>query len=78
MSTFIGSIDFEFSIILRILCSLMFLIIALKKSFKNVTTVPFFELIKNTNLKHDLKIFLGIVFVRQFESHSILKFLLGN
>jgi hypothetical protein len=39
----LSSIDFEISIISRIFCILMFLIIAFKKSFRNVTLVLFFE-----------------------------------
>jgi hypothetical protein len=40
----LGSIDFEISIISKILCIFMFLIIAFGKSFKNVTLVLFLEL----------------------------------
>jgi hypothetical protein len=40
----LGSIDFEISVISRILCILIFLIIAFKKSFKDITLVPFLEL----------------------------------
>jgi hypothetical protein len=65
MNTLLGSINFETSIISRILCILMFIIIAFIKSFKKLTLIPFLELlIKNTNLKHDLKILLGILFLR--------------
>jgi hypothetical protein len=51
----LGSIDFEILIISILLCILMFLIIAFKKSFKNVTF--FFSLnflFMNKNLEHDL------------------------
>ncbi len=40
---FLGSIDFEISIISIYI--LMFLIIAFRKSFKNVTQVPFYEFV---------------------------------
>jgi len=59
----LGSIDFEISITLRILCILMFLTIAFTKSLRNVTLVFFLDLFgKNTNLEHDLWIFLWIFF----------------
>jgi hypothetical protein len=41
---FLGFIYFEISIISRILCILMFLIIAFRKSFMNVALVFFLEL----------------------------------
>jgi hypothetical protein len=52
----LGSIDFEISIVSRILCILLFLIIRFLKKFKNVTLV-FFTLkflVRNINLEHDL------------------------
>jgi len=48
------SINFTMSIILKILCISMFLIIAFRKRFKNV--MPIFSLnfvVRNTNLEHD-------------------------
>jgi hypothetical protein len=45
MSNLLGSINFEFSIISIIIwCVLMFLIIAFRKSFMNVTLIHFLEL----------------------------------
>jgi hypothetical protein len=60
----LNSIDFEIPIISRILCILTFLIIAFKKSFKNATHghLSLNFLVRTTNLKHELKIFLGIFF----------------
>jgi hypothetical protein len=43
-TSILGVIDFEISIILRILCILMFLIIAFRKSFKNKILIFFFQL----------------------------------
>jgi hypothetical protein len=40
----LGSTDFEISIISKILCILMFLIIAFKKNVKNVKLILFLEL----------------------------------
>jgi hypothetical protein len=40
----LGSMDFDISIISKILFTLMFLIIAFRKSFKNVTPIVFFKL----------------------------------
>ncbi len=40
----LGSIDFEISITSRILCILMFIIIAFTKSFKNIMPIFFLEL----------------------------------
>ncbi len=43
----------------------MVLIIAFRKSFRNVTLVPFLKfLVKNTYLKLDLGVFLGMFLLR--------------
>jgi hypothetical protein len=55
------SIDFEIPITS---CIFMFIIIAFKKSFKNDGHLSLNFLVKNTNLKHDMKIFFGIFFSR--------------
>ncbi len=62
MRIFIRFIDLKFLIILIILCILMFLIIAFRKCFRNVMHGHFSLnfLVRNTNLKHELKIFLGM------------------
>jgi hypothetical protein len=44
MSTFIRFYRFDISIILKIFCILIFLIIAFRKSFKIVTLIPFLGL----------------------------------
>jgi hypothetical protein len=56
----------------------MFLIITFKKSFKNVMLVPFQVnfLIKNINLKHDLRMFLVILLSKFFIGKLISKYYL--
>jgi len=55
----LGSIDFEISIISRILCILMFLIIAFRKSLKNITPIFFLELFGH---KHKFETWFMIFF----------------
>jgi hypothetical protein len=78
-TSILGVIDFEISIILRILCILMFLIIAFRKSFKNKILIFFFQLFGQ---EHEFETwfvnFLMNIFLTVIWKSLFLNFLLGN
>jgi len=68
----LGSIDFEVSIISRLLCTLMIVIISFKNSLKNVVLILFLDLFGQEHKFETWFVnFLGNIFLKVISNHFI-------